>query len=163
MLQNTFAYTGFEELKEIPFTVMKHLQVVPSNFLKQLASDPRLYQNCPLEIKRQIWQSEETLFRQQIFPIVSVFLKKDDKVDSLFHEMEVKIDPKQIRDNTESLQKIAELLGDNLTLYNIFLHLLRTLYNETGNPHFCDLRASILMTLHDKDVKNVCSIFSNSF
>eukprot|EP01091_Cochliopodium_minus_P020018 TRINITY_DN8610_c0_g1_i1.p1 TRINITY_DN8610_c0_g1~~TRINITY_DN8610_c0_g1_i1.p1 ORF type:complete len:742 (-),score=231.36 TRINITY_DN8610_c0_g1_i1:82-2307(-) len=151
LLTATFPYLGYDELKEIPFAAMKKLGVVPPNILKSLQKDTKLQNFCPLEVKRQIWQVDDGLFRQQVFPIISSFLR-NDKVDSFFYEIELQTtEPKEIRNNTESIQKLAEFVGDSILLYNNLLHLLRTLFNDTGDPHFCALRSGVLMSMHDKD------------
>ena len=152
LLTASFPFLGYDELREIPYTVMKKLGVVPQNILKNLQKDAKLQGFCPLEVKRQIWQIDDGLFRQQVFPIISSFLR-NEKIDSNFYEIELQTkEPKEIRNNTESIQKLVEFVGDSLSLYNNLLHLLRTLFNDTGDPHFCALRAGILMSFHDKEI-----------
>nr|XP_015222018.1 PREDICTED: negative elongation factor B [Lepisosteus oculatus] len=44
------------------------------------------------------------------------------------------------------------------TLYDMVLQFLRTLFLRTRNVHYCTLRAELLMSLHDLDVSEICSV-----
>lgn len=43
--------------------LMQISKSIPPAFLKTIAANTQLYKDCPIEIKRQIWQLDETLFR----------------------------------------------------------------------------------------------------
>lgn len=45
-----------------------------------------------------------------------------------------------------------------MKLYDMVLQFLRTLFLRTRNVHYCTLRAELLMSLHDLDVGDICSV-----
>ena len=50
------------------------------------------------------------------------------------------------------------MVGRNVKLYDMVLQFLRTLFLRTRNVHYCTLRAELLMSLHDLDVGDICSV-----
>jgi negative elongation factor B len=90
LLDSTFFWITFEELRVIPISIMKlNPTLIPSSYLKQIAStssisstsqsantpsligtSPSLYADMPLEIKRQIWLFDEPLLQAQLAPLI---------------------------------------------------------------------------------------------
>ena len=62
------------------------------------------------------------------------------------------------RRQSEIVQKLAEMVGRNVKLYDMVLQFLRTLFLRTRNAHYCTLRAELLMVLHDQEVNEICSV-----
>lgn len=56
------------------------------------------------------------------------------------------------------VQKLTQMVGKNVKLYDMVLQFLRTLFLRTRNVHYCTLRAELLMSLHDLDVSDICSV-----
>lgn len=56
------------------------------------------------------------------------------------------------------VQKLTQMIGKNVKLYDMVLQFLRTLFLRTRNVHYCTLRAELLMSLHDLDVSEICSV-----
>lgn len=56
------------------------------------------------------------------------------------------------------VQKLTQMVGKNVKLYDMVLQFLRTLFLRTRNVHYCTLRAELLMSLHDLDVGDICSV-----
>ena len=56
------------------------------------------------------------------------------------------------------VQRLTRMVGRNVKLYDMVLQFLRTLFLRTRNVHYCTLRAELLMSLHDLDVGDVCSV-----
>lgn len=50
------------------------------------------------------------------------------------------------------------MVGKNVKLYDMVLQFLRTLFLRTRNVHYCTLRAELLMSLHELDVGDICSV-----
>jgi hypothetical protein len=48
------------------------------------------------------------------------------------------------------IQKLADMIGYNVKLYDMTLQFLRTLFLRTRNVHYCTLRSELLMALHDR-------------
>lgn len=47
------------------------------------------------------------------------------------------------------------MVGKNVLLYDTILQFLRTLFLRTKNVHYCTLRVSLLMALHDCEVQDI--------
>ena len=62
------------------------------------------------------------------------------------------------RRQAEVIQKLAEMIGSNVKLYDMTLQFLRTLFLRTRNVHYCTLRSELLMALHDREVQDVISV-----
>ena len=62
------------------------------------------------------------------------------------------------RRQREVIQKLAEMIGNNVKLYDMTLQFLRTLFLRTRNVHYCTLRAELLMALHDLEVQDIISV-----
>lgn len=54
--------------------------------------------------------------------------------------------------------KLTHMIGKNVKLYDMVLQFLRTLFLRTRNVHYCTLRAELLMSLHDLDISEICSV-----
>ena len=56
------------------------------------------------------------------------------------------------------VQRLTRMVGRNVKVYDMVLQFLRTLFLRTRNVHYCTLRAELLMSLHDLDVGDICSV-----
>lgn len=54
--------------------------------------------------------------------------------------------------------RLTQMIGKNVKLYDMVLQFLRTLFLRTRNVHYCTLRAELLMSLHDLDISEICSV-----
>jgi hypothetical protein len=50
LLEQSFPFISFDELKVIPMTILTNMKVVPVKFLKQLSANKELYDVCNSEI-----------------------------------------------------------------------------------------------------------------
>ena len=122
--------------------------------------DKELYGDCDIEIKRHLWRDNQSLFGDevsspvtchlsphltchltQVSPLLSQYIKDKEKVlfshesgPGFFHGS-----PKSRR-QAEVIQKLAEMIGSNVKLYDMTLQFLRTLFLRTRNVHYCTLR-----------------------
>uniref|UniRef100_A0A8C9F9H0 Negative elongation factor B n=1 Tax=Pavo cristatus TaxID=9049 RepID=A0A8C9F9H0_PAVCR len=53
------------------------------------------------------------------------------------------------------VQKLTQMIGKNVKLYDMVLQFLRTLFLRTRNVHYCTLRAELLMSLHDLEISEI--------
>lgn len=63
-----------------------------------------------------------------------------------------------MRRHKEVIQKLCELIGDNVKLYDTFLQFLRTLFCRTRNVHYCTLRTEVLMAIHDSEINSIITV-----
>lgn len=170
LLEETFPYISFEEMRIIPFTIMKKYPRIPLPFLLQLAHSPELYHECPIEVKRQIWHVTDDLFRSEVFPFLHRYMDLYNFDAPAFewgthlntkntssHSVAVTIDPRKRRQSNSILQELMHLIGADTSLYYTTLHYCRTLFANTHNVAFCALRAELLMALHDQNLIDMAS------
>ena len=63
-----------------------------------------------------------------------------------------------MRRQNKVLQTLAEMVGRNVVLYDTILQFLRTVFLHTQNMHYCTLRVSLLMELHDASITDITSM-----
>ncbi|KAF5921523.1 hypothetical protein HPG69_008925 [Diceros bicornis minor] len=161
LLEKSFSLVKMPSLQPVVMCVMKHLPKVPEKKLKLVMADKELYRACAVEVKRQIWQDNQALFGDEVSPLLKQYIL--EKESALFStELSVlhnffSPSPKTRRQG-EVVQKLTQMVGKNVKLYDMVLQFLRTLFLRTRNVHYCTLRAELLMSLHDLDVGDICSV-----
>lgn len=158
LLEQSFAFIRVPALRPVIMDMLKRLPTVPERFIKVLANESELYNSCSLEVKRQIWIKQQPLFGDAVGPLLNEYLK--DKNGLIFNTDELNgqdflsFRPK-IRRQHSVVQRLAEMIGRSLELYNLVLQFLRTLFLRTKEAHYCTLRAELLMAIHDLDIKEI--------
>lgn len=56
------------------------------------------------------------------------------------------------------VQKLSDMIGSDVKLYDMTLQFLRTLFLRTRNVHYCTLRSELLMALHDREVQAIIGV-----
>lgn len=161
ILDKSFPLISIDSLLPVSMCLLKHLPKVPQKYINFLIKNKPIYKLCPIEVKRQIWQKNQTLFGDEVLPLLTRYIK--DK-EALLISDEISINnhfftstPK-IRRQSHIVKELIDMIGKNIRLYDMVLQFLRTLFLKTHNVHYCSLRAEILMALHDLEVNEVCSV-----
>eukprot|EP01133_Synstelium_polycarpum_P007360 gene7360-8573_t len=151
LLDKSFPYIGFEELKSVPMSIMKLMVEVPYRFLKKLSETPDLY-----EVKRQIWMINDQLLNEKLHPMLTAYVEDPALVAEL-NELVVETIglPSKRREQNAVLQELAVLIGKSTQLYASVVEYIKTLFVATGNLAYCTLRADLLMLLHDHGVAEI--------
>ncbi|XP_071259752.1 negative elongation factor B-like isoform X2 [Salvelinus alpinus] len=134
---------------------------VPEKKLKLVMADKELYKVCAVEVKRQIWQENQALFGDEVSPLLKQYIVAKEAALfssdlSILHNF-FSPSPKARRQG-EVVLKLTQMIGKNVKLYDMVLQFLRTLFLRTRNVHYCTLRAELLMSLHDLDISEICSV-----
>ncbi|CAI5794349.1 negative elongation factor B [Podarcis lilfordi] len=161
LLEKSFPLVKAPSIQPVVMCVMKHLPKVPDKKLKLVMADKDLYKACAVEVKRQIWQDNQALFGDEVSPLLKQYiLEKENALFScdlsVLHNF-FSPTPKMRRQG-EVVQKLTQMIGKNVKLYDMVLQFLRTLFLRTRNVHYCTLRAELLMSLHDLDISEICSV-----
>lgn len=140
--------------------ILKNTPQIDDNYLKVLVRDRDLYSDTDTEVKRQIWKDNQSLFGDEVSPLLSQYISEKENV--LFDHTNLSTQffgpsPK-VRRQGEVVQKLAHMIGNSVKLYDMVLQFLRTLFLRTRNVHYCTLRAELLMALHDLEVQDIISI-----
>ncbi|XP_061836474.1 negative elongation factor B [Nerophis lumbriciformis] len=161
LLEKSFPLVKMSSIQPVVMQVLKHLPKVPEKKLKMVMADKELYKVCAVEVKRQIWQDNQALFGDEVSPLLKQYIV--DKEAALFSS-DLSIlhnffspSPKMRRQG-EVVLKLTQMIGKNVKLYDMVLQFLRTLFLRTRNVHYCTLRAELLMSLHDLDISEICSV-----
>uniref|UniRef100_A0A6G1SNE8 Negative elongation factor B n=1 Tax=Aceria tosichella TaxID=561515 RepID=A0A6G1SNE8_9ACAR len=140
--------------------VLKNVNNLGGKILNMLISDEDIYDACDINVKRQIWLDFQSMFGDECSPLFQQYIQEKERLltDALDVDLPFySITPKQRRQN-KIVQKFAEMVGDNIRLYETMVQFLRTLFVKTKNIHYCSLRVEFLMALHDKDVQEVTTL-----
>jgi len=159
LLSKSFPVIQIKEVRPVVMSILKNMSYIEDRYLRFLVRDKDLYADCDIEIKRHLWRDNQSLFGDEVSPLLSQYIK--DKENVLFtHETGTGFfngSPKSRR-QSEVIQKLAEMIGTNVKLYDMTLQFLRTLFLRTKNVHYCTLRSELLMALHDREVQDVISV-----
>uniref|UniRef100_A0A8C9TJD6 Negative elongation factor complex member B n=1 Tax=Scleropages formosus TaxID=113540 RepID=A0A8C9TJD6_SCLFO len=148
-------------LTPVSFLIAVYSPSVPEKKLKQVMADKELYKVCAVEVKRQIWQDNQALFGDEVSPLLKQYIVEKEAALfssdlSVLHNF-FSPSPKTRRQG-EVVLKLTQMIGKNVKLYDMVLQFLRTLFLRTRNVHYCTLRAELLMSLHDLDISEICSV-----
>lgn len=147
-------------LRPVVMCILKHLPQIKEEHLLQIAANKEYYDEASTEVKRQIWQDNQSLFGDEVSPLFSQYIK--DKENIVFgHENGTPVfyvPSPRMRRQGEVVQKLVHMIGRSLQLYDMVLQFLRTLFLRTRNNHYCTLRTELLMALHDLEIHEICSI-----
>ena len=160
LLDKCFKYIGAEEqLRSVCLSIMEKLPSVDDKYLAHIADHHDLYAACPLEVKRQIWKSNQALFGEAVSPLLDQYVSDKDSIlcstlgakDSGGKPVSFLSHTPKVRRQSPIIHKLVEMVGSSQDLYAILLQFLRTLYLRTNTSHYCTLRADIVMCLHDAE------------
>ncbi|NXT29876.1 NELFB factor, partial [Syrrhaptes paradoxus] len=161
LLEKSFSLVKMPSIQPVVMCVMKHLPKVPEKKLKLVMADKDLYKACAVEVKRQIWQDNQALFGDEVSPLLKQYILEKENIlfsndISVLHNF-FSPSPKTRRQG-EVVQKLTQMIGKNVKLYDMVLQFLRTLFLRTRNVHYCTLRAELLMSLHDLEISEICTV-----
>lgn len=160
LLDKYFSAIRVASIQPIIMAILKNLDHVDDKYLKQLTADKTLYEKCDIVVKRQIWQEHQGLFGDEVSPLLSQYIKEKERILLNHEELTpsfFSLTPRQRRQN-ETVQKLVQMVGKNVLLYDTILQFLRTLFLRTKNVHYCTLRVELLMALHDAEVQDITAM-----
>ncbi|XP_077491365.1 negative elongation factor B-like [Amblyomma americanum] len=178
MLQKSFPVIKVPALRPVVMCILKNMDHVEEKYLKQLVNDKTLYKECDVQVKRQIWQEHQSLFGDEVLPLLSQYIR--EKEEALWSPLASSSSssssssagggggdassssffgssPKQRRQGAV-LQQLLVMVGRNVVLYDMVLQFVRTLFLRTRNVHYCTLRVELLMALHDLEIQDITAV-----
>ncbi|KAH9497848.1 hypothetical protein DERF_013803 [Dermatophagoides farinae] len=160
LLAKSFPLIKMPMIQPVVMALLKNIEVVEDKYLKLLVADESLYKKCDVSVKRHIWQEHQSMLVGELSPILSEYVKEKEAIFANIKESKhifFLLTPKQRRQN-EILQSLAQMVGKNVLLYDTILQFVRTVFIHTKNPHYCTLRVSLLMELHDANITDITSM-----
>ncbi len=160
LLIKSFPVIKVKAMRPVVMCILKHMPKIKQEYLTQIVDDPELYKEAAVEVKQQIWQDNQALFGDEVSPLLIQYIKNNEEqlfnYDNLAHNF-FSPSPKTRRQN-DVIQKLRQMVGKNIKLYDMVLQFLRTLFLRSRNVHYCTLRAELLMALHDSEIHDICSV-----
>ncbi|ESO90747.1 hypothetical protein LOTGIDRAFT_227518 [Lottia gigantea] len=160
LLEKSFPVIKLKTVRPVVMCILKYLPEIKPEYLKIIFEDKELYSEAATEVKRQIWQDNQSLFGDEVSPLLSQYIREKDS-SLLSHEnnsLTFYVPMPKARRQGEVVQKLVHMIGKNVKLYDMVLQFLRTLFLRTRNTHYCTLRAELLMAIHDLEVNEICSV-----
>merc|ERR1719511_646111 len=157
LLTKSFPVIKIKQLRPVVMCVLKNLSYIEDRYLRVLVRDKELYQDCDIVIKRHLWRDNQSLFGDEVSPHLSQYIKEKEAILVSNSGGFFSLSPKARRQGTV-IQKLSEMIGSNVKLYDITLQFLRTLFLRTRNVHYCTLRSELLMALHDREIQDIISV-----
>lgn len=160
LLAKSFPVVRVKALRPVVMSILKNIPHIEDKYLRLLVRDRELYSDTDTEVKRQIWRDNQSLFGDEVSPLLSQYIREKENVlfdhtnlNNLFFTPTPKT-----RRQEDVVQKLANMIGSSVKLYDMVLQFLRTLFLRTRNVHYCTLRAELLMALHDLEVQEIISV-----
>lgn len=160
LLDASFPAVKIKHLRPVVMAILKHTNEIDEAYLKVLVRDADLYKDADTEVKRQIWKDNQSLFGDEVSPLLTQYIREKESV--LFDHQNLTnlffAPSPKVRRQGEVVQKLAHMIGSNVKLYDMVLQFLRTLFLRTHNVHYCSLRAELLMSLHDLEIQDIIAV-----
>lgn len=160
LLTKSFPVVRVKALRPVVMSILRNTPQIDDKYLRILVRDKELYMDTDTEVKRQIWRDNQSLFGDEVSPLLSQYIREKEHIlfdhtnlSNLFFSPSPKV-----RRQGEVVQKLANMIGTSVKLYDMVLQFLRTLFLRTRNVHYCTLRAELLMALHDLEVQEIISV-----
>lgn len=160
LLSKSFRLVRFKQLRPVVMCILRNTPHIDDKYLSVLVRDRELYSDTDTEVKRQIWRDNQSLFGDEVSPLLSQYIEVKQKVlfDHLNLSNQFFSSSPKVRRQSEVVQKLAHMIGNSVKLYDMVLQFLRTLFLRTNNVHYCTLRAELLMALHDLEIQDIISV-----
>lgn len=160
LLTKSFPVVRVKALRPVVMSILRNTPQIDDKYLRILVRDKELYMDTDTEVKRQIWRDNQSLFGDEVSPLLSQYIREKEHV--LFDHTNLTnlffLPSPKVRRQGEVVQKLANMIGNSVKLYDMVLQFLRTLFLRTRNVHYCTLRAELLMALHDLEVQEIISV-----
>ncbi|KAI9323386.1 cofactor of BRCA1-domain-containing protein [Dichotomocladium elegans] len=157
VFSDSFKYIRCSHLQPIPMALLKKFsEHIDQDVLDQLKNDQEVFQNCPLNVKQQIWKQDETFFQVQVLSMLNEY-HHDEELQKL--SMNLRPDSYQEvlteRRNHPQMTRMMEMINGDPKLYLMFLETVQIVFRSTPYPSLCSIRVDILMNYHDRDISEV--------
>ncbi|KAL1456719.1 hypothetical protein WDU94_001425 [Cyamophila willieti] len=160
MLKKSFPLVRVKQLRPVVMAILRNTTHIDDKYLRVLVRDRELYKDTDTEVKRQIWKDNQSLFGDEVSPLLSQYIREKENI--LFDHNNLTnlffFPTPKVRRQGEVVQKLAHMIGSSVKLYDMVLQFLRTLFLRTHNVHYCTLRAELLMALHDLEIQDIISV-----
>ncbi|KAI4469419.1 negative elongation factor complex member b [Holotrichia oblita] len=110
LLNKSFPVVKVKALRPIVMCILRNTPQIDDQYLKILVRDRELYNDTDTEVKRQIWKDNQSLFGDEVSPLLSQYISEKENI--LFDHLNITTQffgpsPK-VRRQGEVVQKLAQ-------------------------------------------------------
>ena len=69
-----------KQLRTLAMPLLKNMCFIEDRYLRVLVRDKALYADCDIKIKRHLWRDNQSLFGDEVLPLLSQYIKDKEKV-----------------------------------------------------------------------------------
>lgn len=80
LLNKSFPVVKVKALRPIVMAILKNTPQIDDHYLKVLVRDRELYNDTDTEVKRQIWKDNQSLFGDEVSPLLSQYISEKENV-----------------------------------------------------------------------------------
>lgn len=80
LLVKSFPVVKVKALRPIVMAILKNTPQIEDHYLKVLVRDRELYNDTDTEVKRQIWKDNQSLFGDEVSPLLSQYISEKENV-----------------------------------------------------------------------------------
>ena len=158
LLDHTIQFIHVDTLRPVIMTALKKLSEIKPETIELISLNEKIYQDCPIEVKRRVWMKKHPLFGDAVGPVLNRYIL--EKQNLLYSTENTKLQnffslPPRERRQKPIVKQLVEMIGCSIDLYNLVLQFLRTLFLRTKEENYCSLRSELLMAFHDADIKEI--------
>ncbi|OZJ04009.1 hypothetical protein BZG36_03623 [Bifiguratus adelaidae] len=160
LLAETTPYLGVGPLQRIPIALLsKYPDLASDEELRDMVQNADIFDACPMAMKRRIWKADLALFQQHMLTLLNNY-HHDEHLQLISRDMRVGGVVAMIRDRRQHpiVEAILDRIGEDTTIYSMFLDFIRLVFDATPYPSVCTLRFDLLMALHEREFKDVYRI-----
>lgn len=80
LLTKSFPVVKVKALRPIVMSILRNTAQIDDQYLKILVRDRELYNDTDTEVKRQIWKDNQSLFGDEVSPLLSQYISEKENI-----------------------------------------------------------------------------------
>lgn len=80
LLAKSFPFVRVKGLRPVVMCILRNTPHIDDKYLKVLVRDRELYNDTDTEVKRQIWRDNQSLFGDEVSPLLSQYIREKDNI-----------------------------------------------------------------------------------
>lgn len=80
LLNKSFGVIRVKTLRPAIMTILRNMTQIDDKYLRVLVRDRELYSDTDTEVKRQIWRDNQSLFGDEVSPLLSQYIREKDHI-----------------------------------------------------------------------------------
>ncbi|KAI7900306.1 cofactor of BRCA1-domain-containing protein [Cokeromyces recurvatus] len=160
LFKRTVPYIHAPLMQPIPMALLKKFERhIEDDVIEQLKNNMAVFENCPMNIKQRVWKQDESYFQQTMISLVNSY-HHDEGLQSLA----LNIKPDNYQEIIEQrrqhpiIEKVMAIINQDPQIYEMFIKMIRIVFEATPHPSLCSLRVDILMNFHENNCHQITDL-----